>query len=401
MRLVADAERTVEMEPLPVPEGNYRLLDASTCQCHAATNANLANMVDLERHWARVLVECDTDNVRENLCLFRDGFALRSANIRNETAAAALEAFYLLAGLEARQRILEEGLAEAEESLERVDKLVAKGLDVPREVDRSELAGQVKELQDTLLQLEYARLRLNGQLQTQLGCPIDEHRFFWPEVDWTPNLDPPDAETEVALGLDERTDLRAIRLVICRLEKVTLPVARALLTSADATIGAVEPREGAIHYLRCRNCTDHEVPVRCRQLALLFDEKQDLAIGEIKSAVLDVTLQQHRVVLAREALELRQNHLSELEEKRDVDDVAVFELSRARAAVLEAESELVERLTKLNIAWVELRRSKHVLARECGFIPVLCCEGRCDGACVRCSGSGCQTACKTGGCNCN
>ncbi|MEO2049791.1 MAG: hypothetical protein ABGX16_24800, partial [Pirellulales bacterium] len=64
------------LKPLPTPDESYQLLDTKTCQCHAATNANTANLVLLERHWARVVIECDSRAVRDNLCLERDLLAL-------------------------------------------------------------------------------------------------------------------------------------------------------------------------------------------------------------------------------------------------------------------------------------------------------------------------------------
>ncbi|MEM9351864.1 MAG: hypothetical protein AAGA92_02535 [Planctomycetota bacterium] len=385
VQLVSASAEGVELAEMPAPDESFRPLEAADAQCYAATNSNLANMVMLERHWAKIMVECDTRIVGENLCLFRDGFALRASNMRNEAAAAALETFYQLAGLEARGRVLSAGLAQAEQSLERIDRLEAQGLDVPEEIRRPEIAAEVQRLRDNLTQLDYQRLLLNGKLQKLVGCPIDETAFFWPLVDWSPDLAPVDADLEVQTGLEQRTDLRALQLVLCRLEKVTLPVARALLGSADATLGAVEPREGLRHWLRCMKCTDAEVPIRCRQLALLYDEKEALAIGEIKSAVYAVTMHQERVALATEAVLDRQAQLQELEGRRDVDNVVVFEMTRSRGDLLQAESDLIARLTDLKVARIELKRARADLARECGHAAVLCCEGPCCGECVRCT----------------
>jgi hypothetical protein len=46
-----------ELVPLPAPTETYHVLSADACQCSAVTNAPLANMVELERHWARVVIE--------------------------------------------------------------------------------------------------------------------------------------------------------------------------------------------------------------------------------------------------------------------------------------------------------------------------------------------------------
>ena len=379
-----------ELLPLPSPNETYQLLDESLCQCHAVTNANLANMVELERHWAKVVIECDTERVQENLCLDRDLLALHAYGIRNEAAATALVAFYQLAGLESQKFYLEKGIAETEQTLDRIDQFQEKGLALPDAVDRSAIVSRLSELTDQQLKLEYTRIQLNGQLQKLIGCPLNEHTFYWPDVDWTPNLEPLDVDVELADGLAQRSDLRGLSIVLCNLEKVTLPVARGVLKFADSTIGTVEPIDGIIHAIRCCHCNEHEVPVRCRQLAIFYSETEKLATAEIKSAVYEITLQQRRVALAQETvLELR-NNLRELNETRDVNDTTVFEISRQRGQLFEAESKLVEQTVALKVAEVGLRKSQSTLPLECGHTPCLCCEGSCCGACMRCEASTCR-----------
>lgn len=373
-----------DLIPLPSPAEAYRLLDKSSCQCFAATNAPLANMVELERHWAQVIIQCDTKGVQENFCLDRDLLALHACSMRNEAAAAALTAFYQLAGLEAQHQVLLHSMDEAEATLQRVENLTASGIEPDEGLDRTTVLQQINELEDRLTQMEFARLQLNGQLQKLLGCPIDEQSFYWPQVDWQPDLTPVEAELELAVGLENRHDLRGLELLICNLEKVTLPVARAVLRFADSTVGSVEPREGMIHILRCFRCNEHEVPVRCRQLAMFYDDTEGKATAEIKNAVYKIGLQQHRVVIAQQTvLDLREK-LNELTKTRDVNEVAVFELTNLRTEIDQAESDLIEQVVGLKLAQVELKKAQGLLATECGFVPRLCLEGCCNGACVRC-----------------
>jgi hypothetical protein len=365
------------LAPLPTPDETYHLLDAQSCQCHAATSANKANLVELERYWARIVIECDTQTVRDNLCLERDLLALHATGLRNKAAGAALEVFYQLAGLEVRKHYLEQALQETLRSLQRADRLSAEGL--PLEIDRAEIAGSAGQLRDRRLQLDYLRVQLNGQLQMMLDCPGQEHEFYWPQVDWQVDLTPLDAEEELALGLAQRSDLGGLQLTICQLEKKTLPVARGVVAIADGTLGSVEPTPGVIHKIRCLCCSKGEVPIRCRQLALMLADTEQLATAEIKGAVYEIVLQQRRIVLARGAVKQRRERLHELTAKRDVDEVAVFELSKARGRLFEAESELVQQVVQLEIARVRLRKAQGLLAKECGFNPTLCLEGCCHG----------------------
>jgi hypothetical protein len=345
-------------------------------------------MIELEQHWAGVVIECDSRYVQRNMCLLRDLLELRSADLRNKAAGAALETFFQLAGLEARRHYLDRAIEETSNSLDRARALRKVDLDVP--VDRDELGAQLAELQDQRLQLDFLRLQLNGQLQKQIGCPVSEQNFLWPQVDWTPDMTPVDADAELAWALPRRYDLRAINLMWCNLEKSTLRVARGVLNVADGAVGSVEPTEGWIHRLRCIRCNEHEVAVRCRQLQMFFDDTQQLATADIKGAAYQVVLQQQRVAHAREAAEDRRANVEELVALRDPEDVAVFELSQARARLYTAESNLIEAVAALKIAQATLQRAKSTLGEECGFAPRLCREGCCNGACTRCQPPTCR-----------
>lgn len=387
-----------ELVPLPAPTEVFQTLDAASCQCRAATNMTAANLVELERYWAQVTIECDTKNVRENLCLDRDLLALRATGLRNTAAASALRAFYQLAGIEVQKQYLQLAIEESRQTLSRVDRLREKSIELPDRVDRSGVVSQLAQLEDQKLQLDFLRIQLNGQLQKLMGCSLDEFTFFYPQLDWQPDLCPVDIETELAAGLDTRSDLRGLGLVLCQLEKNTLPVARGVLKFAESTVGTVEPQDGVLHWSRCFRCNETELPVRCRQLSLFYSDTEQGAVAEIKSAGYKIGLQQQRVVAAQALLTQFEDRLHELEETRDVKDVSIFEISSARAQVYDAQSKLIEQVVQLYIAQVSLREAQGMLAQECGYSPALCREGCCDGACVRCKKNRTCHNCKKGTC---
>jgi hypothetical protein len=257
-------------------------------------------------------------------------------------------------------------------------------------VQREQLAAQLATLQDDRLELGFQRLQLTGRLQKLMGCPVSEQNFFWPEIDWTPDLTPVDADAELAYGLPRRYDLRAINLMWCNLDKSTLRVARGVLNVADGGVGSVEPTEGWIHRLRCIRCNGAEVGVRCRQLQMFFSDTEQLATGEIKGAAFQVVLQQQRVAHAREAVANQRTYVHELEALRDADDVPVFRLTDARTRVYTAEAELIQQVALLKIAQSNLKRAQAELGEECGFTAKLCREGCCTGACTECQPPTCR-----------
>jgi len=373
-----------ELVPLPAPTETFQQLDAMTCQCRAVTNATIANMVELERHWAQVVIECDSKIVQENLRLDRDLLALHATGLRNEAAGEALRVFYQLAGLELQKQYLELGIEESRLTLGRLDKLRSKGLDLPDGIDRSGVSSKLAALKDQEMQLALMRIQLNGQLQKLIGCPLDEYSFYWPQMDWQPALCPLDVEAELAEGLATRSDLRGLSLVLCQLEKQTLPIARGVLMFADSALGTVEPQDGLNHFVRCYRCNKSELPVRCRQLALFYDYTEQGATAEIKGAAYQFNLQQQRVVAALSNLQQLQEHLHELKKTRDIKDVSIFEVSHAKAQVYDAQVKMIEQVVQLNLAQVSLRKAQGLLTVECGCCPKLCCEGCCDGDCYRC-----------------
>lgn len=400
MHVVPDcnAEECV-LTPLPAPTDVCQSLTAADAQCRAATNATVPNMLELEQHWASIIIECDSKYVQRNQCLLRDLLELRAADLRNKAAGDALETFYLLAALEARRHYLDLGIEETRKALDRAKGLREADLDVP--VQRDQLSAQLASLEDDRLELNFQRLQLTGRLQKLIGCPVSEHNFFCTEVDWTPDMTPVDADAELAYALPRRYDLRAINLMWCNLEKSTLRVARGVLNVADGGVGSVEPTEGWIHRLRCIRCNSAEVGVRCRQLQMFFDDTQQLATADIKGAAYQVSLQQQRVAHARQAVTDQRAYVYELEALRDADDVPVFRLTEARSRLYTAEAELIQQVALLKIAQAQLKRAEASLGEECGFIPELCREGCCTGACTQCQPRTCcpgELPCKCAKC---
>jgi hypothetical protein len=133
-------------------------------------------------------------------------------------------------------------------------------------------------------------------------------------------------------------------------------------------------------------------------LSLLYTDTEQLATAEIKGAVYQVALQQQRVIQARAAVEERRKGLYSLTAKRDVNDTPIFEVSRARLRLYDAESNLIEQVASLKIAKSRLSKAQALLASQCGFEPHLCCEGCCTGDCLRCVPT-CAPGCESRRCD--
>jgi hypothetical protein len=123
---------------------------------------------------------------------------------------------------------------------------------------------------------------------------------------------------------------------------------------------------------------------------MFYTDTENLATAELKGAAYKITLQQQRTANAQEVVARLRARVDELTKTRDVKNTPVFEISKARGDLYEAEVNLIDQAVELQLARVELRRAQGVLAQECGFVPRLCCEGCCDGACCSQSCSKCK-----------
>ena len=372
---------------LPSPANEYCLLSEQECQCNAATNAARAQMILLERHLAIVMSECETPAVRRNFELLRDLLTLYAADKRNTEAATAMEAFYRLAELESGVQSLERLLVETEGAARRAAELA--GQDLAATLDPTELDRQLLDLRDRRAELDLNRLELNGQLQRLLACSFTSSQFFWPRIDWVVDVEPFDVEAEVGLGLSSRSDLRAIRLTICHLEKDTLTVARGVLAAFDGALGTAKVQDGWIHRLRCIACSGHEVPVRCRQLRRLLADSERGAELEIRRAAYTVQSQYERLAIAQAKVVSWRRRLAKLEAKREVEEVTVFDVTRAKNSLFRAEINVNHFIVELKIAQMKLRQAQGLLPVECGLEGQVClercaCTCECPPDCCRC-----------------
>lgn len=357
--------------PLPTPGDEYQLLTEPDCQCTAAANSATGDMLLLEEHLACVFSECEGLKPHLNLSVQSDLLALYGAEKRGIAAAEAMVAFYRLAELEAAAPHLRRLITEAENAARRAKEMSES---ITGDFDPSGLDRQLLEVRGRLSETELQRLQLNGQLQRKLGCTLPVNSFFWPQVFPHVNAEPIDVDAAACVGLATRHDLRMIRLVKCELDNCTLPVGRAFLAAVDGALGAAKVSDGWINKLRCVCCSDHELPVRCRQLELLLDEAERSATIEIRMAAFKVLSQYQNITLAKSTLDSWKQRLRAVQAKRDLEDTTSLEIAKIQISVYLAEIELVNQIAELRLALLDLRRAQGLLPAECGFEPECCCN---------------------------
>ena len=160
---LADVERTLGSPP---EADQYRLLTARQCQCLAAAESSLGNLLERESQLAAPRGWCG-HKLDRGIAALRDLLAIRAIDERNSAAAKALELYYLLAEAEYNGDILKRSLKEIDSAIVNYQQVQKQGLRLP--VDEGTLVRQRLELCDRQAQVQGAIPQLNGQLCLLLG----------------------------------------------------------------------------------------------------------------------------------------------------------------------------------------------------------------------------------------
>jgi hypothetical protein len=355
------------MAPLPVPMADvatYRLLAAEECQCTAAAYAVTAYLVDVERQLALASMPARPNSlVARGLRVHQQVLALRAAQIRNEAAGDALDAFYQLAGAEASADVVDRSRLHVRQLIHYVSELEGGGL--PSPLNRHDLQQQELELLSRRAELEWNISRLNGKLRLLMGWCLDGSVRIWPRTDLIVVREPIDVHAAVATGMASRADLATLRLLYATLDRPTLPLVRGALQTQDATLGNVTSGSARLLQLFRPARGQDEMRARRAQLsALLAEKERELAVG-IHALVGAVEMHRDQAVFARRTLEISRIRLAELQQLRSAGQATQFEVSAQEGKVLEAEGALVQSAAEWRLAEVKLRREMGILAQEC------------------------------------
>jgi hypothetical protein len=353
--------------PLPPPvrdAATYRLLAAEECQCTAAAYAVTAYLVDVERQLAIASTPPRPQSLMaRGLRVHRQVLALRSAQIRNDAAGAALEAYYQLAAAEASIDVVDRSRHHVRQLAGYLAELEQGGL--PSPLNRHELHQQELELLSRRAELEWTISRLNGRLRLLMGWCLEGSVRIWPGTDLIVVREPIDIGAAVATGLSSRADLATLRLLSATLDRPTLPLVRGALQTQDATLGNVTSgSERLLQLLRPARGEDEMRARRAQLSALLAEKERELAVG-IHAAAGAVEMQRDQAVLTRRALETARARHSDLRRLRDVGQATPFDVAAQEGKVLEAESALVQATAEWRLAEVKLRQVMGILALEC------------------------------------
>jgi len=358
----------------PSDVSGYRLLMDSQCQCLAAAESTLGNLLDSQRQSTLAGSGKRRDREAQSRSVLADVLGLRAVEQRNKSAATAMELYYRLAGAYFGRDQLDRSIDEVQRSIDDFRKTKATGLSVPG--DEEKLQTQRIELVDRKVQAESAAAQLNEHLDGLLGLARDPSQPLWPGAEMTVAASPIDVEAAVAAGLPMRPDLAMLCVLRETLSEETLGPVRSALALVDPLMGSSSPKKHMISTALHRSRVCLETQSRQAQLDQLFADQRRKAENEIRSAAADAEKRLRQVGLARDKLDQCQAQLTRLRQRRQAKGVIpVSQISAAQLEVLRAESDAFQAVVEWKIAMVKLKEAQGLLASECGYaLPATCCE---------------------------
>jgi hypothetical protein len=348
----------------------YRGLTEPACQALAAENTPAANLFDGENEVSQQKHRkrgCDAEDRTRWMVRYYTALELR-----NQSAAAALERHFQLADAEARAGVVRQTVPIIDRLHTTAEKAKAAGVRYP--LDPADLDRQRGQLLGQLEQAETVVKLLNLDLRRRLGLPADGAERLWPTGDFGVDGGEVNESVAVATALAERPELRGWRALHAGLSDDTLPAVRDALKVLSPLLGSGgEPPtslcEMLLAGLKARCGPDAaaraELEVRRRQLADVIAARERAVADETRAAVIGLNAQSRRVGFARERTDVRKAEWDEAK-KRTAASLPGAELAEAQAEVewLKARADLTAEVMAWHAARVKLKAAQGRLAWE-------------------------------------
>ncbi|HEX3656381.1 MAG TPA: hypothetical protein VHV55_11265 [Pirellulales bacterium] len=352
----------------------YYALTAEDCQCRAAEQSSLANLMDGER---RVLRSQSRHGISPETAVRLRALSTAAEEDRNHSASQALQLYYSLAEVEARLDLGIHSEQELEGDMRRVKEMRQQGLEVP--FDDSEYTRQLAELRSRRIDAEIQRLQSNHDLRRLLGVSAENpDARLWPSTPLTVTVEPIDADEAVSTGLAMRPEIRGLRQLSNAVNEDTLPAINQALRSINGMLGAeavkCAPHLGAM--LAKHKASRTEVPLRRQQLVQYANQREQQLSEQIRSGVAEVNDRLRQIALAKETAANWQHHIAALRAKSTTGQSTFVDIGAARLKSLDADGNVIHAIAAWEIARVKLAELQGRLISEC--------EARagCQGVCV-------------------
>jgi hypothetical protein len=344
---------------LPKRPTSYQRLTAAECRALAVLNAPLA--AELDSHPANDAPAHPFAHKRGEFSeLSRQVRGYAADEIRNRSAAAALEDYYKLAAVEGQFDLAVAGHGILSKQLSEAEKALQQGLKDRGDVNA--LRRQILELESQAAKLDGGAGALNAALAGRLG--LDPAIPIWPVDSLRIARDVPDTETAISTARQYRPDLNLLRALVADADRGG-ELANGVLNGINPLLG----NSTAIHPVFALLAAVQHDPTRLeagtrRQLVSVLESRERQAEAEVRAAL--ATLRGARASATAKAAEVRNlvTRVDELQKREAAGQQVTLELVTARTDLLKVRGELIQAVADWHVADVKLRQAMGLLVRE-------------------------------------
>jgi len=380
-------EIVAELKPSPIQPITpaYRMLSAQQCQCLAAETSAVANMLDLEAQAGTEKAEARklcAEKARKGASFKADVLTYWALEDRNRSAAKALDLYYRLGQTEANADIVLASLSEVQSALKKARALKAKGLQLP--LDDTALHRKQLDLEAAKVKGAAQIQQFNGELRRLLAfAPIQTTWQFWPVDAFHVSDDQVDPEKAVAVGLASRPLLLLLNLLETELNEGDPATVKKMLATVNGALGqngACPCLKKLVTQLCSPDASECERELRRQQLAIYHADREREVIEDIRQAVQNILAAKNVVVLAQQQVDSWYGRVKQAEEKESKGLGSFADTTNARMNWLKARRTLLEEITNLQRAWVQLHQAQGILSLDGHCAPSHALPSPADGA---------------------
>lgn len=356
----ADAEKEIQ-ELLLQPIHLLRLTEEE-CAKKASAASTYGNLFDLELSLIDMpktkkfgKPNCKEERKRQIKRQILDS-AARSA--RAKSVLQAMQVYYALAAAETKLEVLRQIVGETDAAIAESDKQRQLGLDTEDTVKG------LRQQRDALFrdgsQLYSVIRRLHAQLALLLDENLaDESRLLWPVVTWDVQFAGMDLGASLRGGVAEDSERALLEFLATGMDATTLetmeeflPSIQPLLTLANEAPGS--PCKFVLMLLFPPKPSPQTLETRRAQLLIYRSQKEREITLRIQEAYFDTQAAQRRISFDKNALQLSQERLDEIEKQYASKLVPLAAVLQARTARLKMENDMIDRIADWYIARVKL-----------------------------------------------
>lgn len=352
---------TVVVESLTEPVGAESSISYTRQQVMqwAYQNSPEANMIDQESRAVACGVDCDDDDAVCQLRLVRSVLAEIALGRRSDDAADAAKAYDRLLVAQLGKQIARQGI-EVQNRL----------IDLANEADRLGVPdGNVLQLQqaklvwqDMEVQQTFATQKLRQELARRTGRPESEVAIAV-TIDSLQSTESVDAGSSVAIALENRNDLKAVKQLCAGMRTCNLSSARQLMGALSPGAGLAIASATGKKLFSCFSPDSNTSDLNCRrqQCSLLRESLSDVIRNETLQSVLDVRLANARLGLIDRQLQWAEERLAETTAAIELDQQPVGSDDLIRLELAKLRGDQLARQLDVSLAITEWKRVQGIV----------------------------------------